>query len=170
MPPSPVRLWSAPPDTARGRRPLTYSIDGALGVIFIDLHAIDDAPSVVKALQQIRLNPLFTRRLSAWVDCRYVNAAPTTDEIRALAELWPRSAARDLTGRCAIIASSAWAHRAAQTCVALSHVRSSRVRVFNACAHALVWLSAGKKPQERRGLASSPRFGVAPTDDPASLK
>lgn len=156
----PVRLRTTPSESHRGQRPLTYSIDAALGVIFIDLLAVDDAASVVQAIQHIRLDPLFTRRLSAWVDCRYVTAAPSTQVIRALAELWPRSAARDLTGRCAIIASSAWAYRAAQTFVALSRVRISRVRVFGACTDALVWLSAGKKPQQRRELESSPRIAA----------
>ncbi len=149
MPSAPlIRLWSAPTEP-RGHRPLTYSIDAALAMIFIDLLAIDDAPLVIQALQQIRLNPHFKRGLSACVDCRYIEHAPSPNDLRALAELWPRSATRDLSGRCAIIAPSAWSFRGAQAFVALSKVRIDRVRVFSACADALVWLGVGRSRQHQ---------------------
>jgi hypothetical protein len=170
MPSAPlIRLWSAPPEP-RAHRPLTYSIDAALAVIFIDLLAIDDAPLVIQALQQIRLSPHFKRGLSACVDCRYLDHAPSPNDLRALAELWPRSATRDLSGRCAIIAGSAWSFRGAQAFVALSKVRIDRVRVFSACADALVWLGVGRTRQrhEPRPLpALSQRSADEITDDAA---
>ena len=166
-PARPIRLLTALPEPARGHQPLTYSIDVALGVIFVDLLAIDHATSVIQALQQVRLNPSFKRGLSACIDCGCLDGATRADDIRALAELWRRNAARGLTGRCAIIAPSARAYRDAQAFVALAKVRISRVRVFSRCADALVWLCAGRKSQQRREPTASPRSGRASMDDSA---
>jgi hypothetical protein len=136
-----IRLWSAPSHPPRTQQPLLYSIDETLGVIFIDLLAVDDAAAVIQALQQIRLNPAFRRDLSVCVDCHYMSRAPDVNEVRAIAKLWPRGATADLTGRCAIVASSAWTYGSAQPLAALAGARTGRVRIFRACADAILWLA-----------------------------
>ncbi|MGE5101474.1 MAG: hypothetical protein ACM3SX_15920 [Deltaproteobacteria bacterium] len=138
-----IRLWSAPPARPQDRRPLLYSIDEALGVVFIDLLAVQDAHAVVRALQQVRLDPSFRRDLSVCVDCRCLTDAPDADDVRAIAALWPRGATSGFTGRCAIVASSAWAYVSAKAFTALAGVRGNRVQVFASCATALLWLTSG---------------------------
>jgi len=123
---------------------LLYSIDEALGVIFIDLLSLDDPPAVVQALQQVRLNSSFRRGLSVCVDCQCLSRAPNVGDVRALATLWPRGATSDLTGRCAIVMSSSWPYGSAQTFAAFAGARFDRVRVFEACADALLWLGVGR--------------------------
>jgi len=135
-----IRLWTTPSGSVRSHRPLLYSIDEALGVIFVDVLAVNDAPAVVQGLQQIRLNPSFRRDLSACVDCRCLTHAPDAADIRAIAKLWRRGVPGDLTGRCAIVASSPWTYGGARTFAKLAHASDDRVRVFNACDDALLWL------------------------------
>ncbi len=135
-----IRLVKAPTEPARSHRPLLHSIDEALGVIFIDLLAVDDAPAVIQALQRARLHRGFRRELSACIDCRYLSRAPHVDNLRAIAKLLPRDAMSDLTGRCAIVAGSSWAYGSAQTFASFAGAPFDRVRVFRDCAHALMWL------------------------------
>jgi hypothetical protein len=123
---------------------LLSSIDDALGVIFVDLLSVDDAAAVIQALQQVRLNPSFRRDLSVCVDCRCLSRAPDVASVRAMAELWPRGAMSDLTGRCAIVAGSSWAYGSARAFAAFARARIDRVRVFDACADALLWLGVGR--------------------------
>ena len=59
-----IRLWKAAAAAPHSHRSLLYSIDEALGVIFVDLLAVNDAAALIQALQQIRLNPSFRRDLS----------------------------------------------------------------------------------------------------------
>jgi len=139
-----IRLWSAPARPTGPQRPLLCSIDDALGVIFVDLLSVDDAAAVIQALQQIRLSPSFRRDLSVCVDCRYLSRAPDVDNVRAMAELWPRGAMSDLTGRCAIVASASWAYGSARSFAAFARARIDRVRVFDACSDALLWLGVGR--------------------------
>jgi len=140
-----IRLWTDTDAPPAGRRPLVYSIDRTLGVIFIDLLTIDDAPALVLALQRLRLDPSFDRALNACIDCRYLSRAPDADDIHAIAALWPRGATRSLTGRCAIVASSPWVLSGARTFAALAGGGADRIRVFGACAEALVWLGLGRQ-------------------------
>jgi hypothetical protein len=137
-----IRLWSSLSRPARTRQPLLYSIDEALGVIFIDLLAVDDPAAVIQALQRVRLNPSFRRDLSVCVDCRYLSRAPEADEVRALAELWPRGATTDLSGRCAIVASPSWTYAATRAFAAFARARTGRVRMFRVWSDALLWLKA----------------------------
>jgi hypothetical protein len=118
-----------------------YSIDEALGVIFIDLLAVDDAAAVIQALQRIRLDPSFRRDLNVCLDCRFLSRAPDTEEVRAIVELWPRGAMGDLTGRCAIIASAPWTYSTTRTFAAFADAGTGRVRIFRACADALIWIT-----------------------------
>jgi hypothetical protein len=135
-----IRLWTAPSAPARNRQPLLYSIDEALGVIFIDLLAVDNAPAVIQALQQIRLNPLFRRDLNLCIDCEGLSDSPEAGDVRRIAGLCPRGAMSDLTGLCAIVASSSWASGTARAFAALAGARAHHARVFGACADALLWL------------------------------
>lgn len=139
-----IRLWSTPTTPPHSRAPLLYSIDDALGVVFIDLLAVDDAPAVIQALQQVRLNPNFKRDFSVCVDCRDLTHTPDADNARALASLWPRGMTRGFTGRCAIVASSAETYGSARSFAALAHVPIARVRVFKHSAEALLWLAAAR--------------------------
>jgi hypothetical protein len=139
-----IRLWTGPAGSPPSHLPLLYSIDDALGVIFVDLLAVADAPAVIQALQQIRLSPAFRRDLSVCIDCRCLSHAPDSADVRAIAALWPRRAASDLTGRCAIVAGSPWTYGGARTFTALANASIDRVRVFRACADALLWLGIGR--------------------------
>ena len=139
-----IRLWSTPTTPPHSRAPLLYSIDDALGVVFIDLLAVDDAPAVIQALQQVRLNPNFKRDLSVCVDCQGLSHTPNADEARALAALWPRGMTRGLTGRCAIVAGSVAAYVSARSFAAVARVPIARVRVFEHSADALLWLTAAR--------------------------
>jgi hypothetical protein len=136
-----IRLWSAASHPPRMHQPLLYSIDEALGVIFIDLLTVGDAAAVVQALQRIRLNPSFRRDLSVCVDCRFLSRAPDMEDVRAIAKLWPRGAMGDLTGRCAVVASVPWTYGAARTFAAFAGSRTGRVCLFRACADALIWVT-----------------------------
>jgi hypothetical protein len=138
-----IRLWSAPSRPTQTRQPLLYSIDDALGVIFVDLLTIDDAGAVVRALQRIRLDPSFRRDLSVCVDCRFLSCAPDMEDVRAIAALWPRGAMGDLTGRCAIVATLPWTLGSTHALAAFAGARGGRVRMFRACADALVWITTG---------------------------
>jgi hypothetical protein len=138
-----IRLWSAPSHATQTRQPLLYSIDDALGVIFVDLLTVSDAAAVVRALQRIRLDPSFRRDLSVCVDCRFLSSAPDIEDVRAIAALWPRGAMGDLTGRCAIIATLPWTLGSTQALAAFAGTRTGRVRMFRACADALVWITTG---------------------------
>lgn len=139
-----IRLWSAPATPPSSRAPLLYSIDEALGVVFIDLLAVDDAAAVIQALQQVRLNPSFARDLNVCIDCRGLSHTPEPDDARALASLWPRAMTRGLTGRCAIVASSVATYQSARSFAAFAHVPIARVRVFEHSAEALLWLTAAR--------------------------
>ena len=136
-----IRLWSAQSRPPQIRQPLLYSIDEALGVIFVDLLTIGDAAAVIQALQRIRLDPSFRRDLSVCVDCRFLNRAPDMEDVRAIAALWPRGAMGDLTGRCAIVASVPWTYSTTRTLAAFAGARTGRVRIFRACAEALIWIT-----------------------------
>ena len=140
---SSIRLWSAQSRPPQTRQPLLYSIDDALGVVFIDLLAVDDAAAVIQALQRIRLDPSFRRDVNVCVDCRFLSRAPDIEDVRAIAALWPRGAMGDLTGRCAIIASVPWTYTATRTFATFASARPGRVRIFRACAEALIWVTTG---------------------------
>jgi len=135
-----IRLWKAAASAPQSHRSLLYSIDEALGVIFVDLLAVNDAAALIQGLQQIRLNPSFRRDLSACIDCRCLNHAPDSADIRAIAKLWPRGTVADLSGRCAIVAASPRAFGGARAFAALARASLDRVRVFRACDDALLWL------------------------------
>jgi hypothetical protein len=139
-----IRLWSTPATPPSSRAPLLYSIDEALGVVFIDLLAVNDAPAVIQAMQQVRLNPNFKRNLNVCVDCSSLSHEPDADNARALASLWPRATTRGLTGRCAIVAGSVAAYVSARSFVTAARVPIARVRVFEQSADALLWLTAAR--------------------------
>jgi hypothetical protein len=139
-----IRLWAAPSSARPSHRPLVYSIDDTLGVVFVDLLAVGDAAAVIQALQQIRLNPEFKRDLSVCIDCRGLSHAPDAEDIRAIATFWPPRVASDLTGRCAIVAGSPWTYGEARKFTALARAPIERVRVFRACGDALLWLGVGR--------------------------
>jgi hypothetical protein len=138
-----IRLWSAPTRSPQTRQPLLYSIDDALGVIFVDLLTVGDAAAVVRALQRIRLDPSFRRDLNVCVDCRFLSRAPDVEDVRAIAALWPRGAMGDLTGRCAFVATLPWALGSTQALATFAGARTGRVRMFRACSDALVWITTG---------------------------
>jgi hypothetical protein len=138
-----IRLWSAPTRSPQTRQPLLYSIDDALGVIFVDLLTVGDAAAVVRALQRIRLDPSFRRDLNVCVDCRFLSRAPDVEDVRAIAALWPRGAMGDFTGRCAFVATLPWTLGSAHALATFARARTGRVRMFRACSDALVWITTG---------------------------
>jgi hypothetical protein len=120
--------------------PLTYSIDPALGVVFVDLLEADNARRVVLALQGIRLDLMFGTGLHACIDCHYLRTVPGPNCVGAIAELTSRIDTDSLSGRVAIVGASSNAYASAHLFVVFARATASRFRVFQTHRDALLWL------------------------------
>jgi len=123
--------------------PLTYSIDPALGVVFVDLLKADDARALVQALQRIRLNRMFRIGLHACIDCDYLRSVPSANRVCAIAELTSRVDTDGLSGRVAIVGVSSEACESARLFGVFVKATASRFRVFRTHRDALLWLKLG---------------------------
>jgi len=124
--------------------PLRYTIDGAAGLLVIELLSIKDGPALLSALGAIRMDPHFRSSLDVCIDCNTLRRIPSCDDVKELARLCVGCPRSDGPSRWALIATWRPLHDAARLFSMAVSAPNVTLRVFQAPSDARMWLSTTK--------------------------
>lgn len=149
------QIGRAPLNSNRGKMPIRYTIDGARGLIWVEMKG-DLTPEDVRSYRaSLQVDPAYSPSMPRLIDSRGLLVIPSTRRIQALADA---IAGRGLGIRAqrAIVASSDAYFGMFRMLEMLTDARTSeRYRVFRSKEDALLWLGVDPNAEPPAALSNA---------------
>jgi len=132
---------SAPAVAGSVISPLRYTIDGAAGLLVIELLSIEDGPALLAALREIRTDLRFRPSLDVCIDCNTLRGIPSCEDVKELARLCVACPRPQGLRHWAMIATWRPLNDAARFFSTAVSAPNVTLRVFDAWSDARLWLA-----------------------------